>query len=99
MRRQQHEGVDLARHFVEDSPGCRERWELGSMDADKGDWAADFPAWCDLNCKWAAFPKQEALDGAKSCRTFVALHCQYLDRIVAKNARCAAGGQGEPQQR
>ncbi len=69
------------------------------MKTEDGEAPPDFPLWCDLSCKWAAFPKQEALDGAKSCRTFVALHCQYLDRIVAKNARCAAGGQGEPQQR
>jgi len=49
-----------------------------------------FPRWCDLECAWAEFPKEGALDGAGSCRTFAALHCRYLRRIVAKNAPCAA---------
>jgi hypothetical protein len=45
--------------------------------------------WCDLTCPEASFPSQEAVDGAGSCRTFVALHCRVLDRLVAKNAPCA----------
>lgn len=44
---------------------------------------------CDLRCPHADFPKQTDIDGAKSCRTFVALYCKQLDRIVSKNAPCA----------
>jgi len=49
-----------------------------------------FPKWCDLTCPHAAFPKEEALDGSLSCRTFAALHCGWLDEIVTKNAPCEA---------
>ncbi len=56
--------------------------------------------WCDLTCPEASFPRQEAVDGAGSCRTFAALYCARLKRLVAKNAPCAAEkgaqGQGEP---
>ncbi len=45
---------------------------------------------CDLHCEHAEFPTQEHLDGAHSCRTFTALYCRYLDRLVTKNAPCAA---------
>ena len=44
---------------------------------------------CDLRCEFAEFPKQENLDGSKSCRTFAALYCTKLERIVSKNAPCA----------
>jgi len=44
--------------------------------------------WCDLKCRYARWPEEEALDGAKSCRTFVALYCGKSGRIVAKNAPC-----------
>lgn len=46
--------------------------------------------WCDLSCPHAAFPKDDAVDGAGSCRTFAALYCAKLKRLVAKNAPCAA---------
>jgi hypothetical protein len=49
--------------------------------------------WCDLTCPEASFPRQEAGDGAGSCRTFSALHCRVLDRLVAKNAPCAVQAQ------
>lgn len=49
--------------------------------------------WCDLTCPEASFPRQGAVDGAGSCRTFAALHCRVLDRLVAKNAPCAAEAQ------
>jgi len=45
---------------------------------------------CDLRCPDAAFPKEEATDGAGSCRTFAALYCARLDRLVHKNAPCQA---------
>ena len=44
--------------------------------------------WCDLSCPQASFPQDEAVDGAGSCRTFVALYCKKLDRLVPKNAPC-----------
>ena len=44
---------------------------------------------CDLACEYAEFPSEENVDGAKSCRTFAALHCRKLDRLVTKNAPCA----------
>ncbi|MGQ9559021.1 MAG: hypothetical protein ACUVWA_00775 [Candidatus Oleimicrobiaceae bacterium] len=44
---------------------------------------------CDLRCKFASFPKEEAVDGARSCRTFAALWCAQLQALVPKNAPCA----------
>jgi hypothetical protein len=44
--------------------------------------------WCDLSCEYASFPKTEAVDGAGSCRTFAALYCARLDRLVHKNGPC-----------
>lgn len=46
--------------------------------------------WCDLSCPEAEFPRQEAVDGAGSCRTFSALYCRRLQRLVPKNAPCQA---------
>ncbi len=44
---------------------------------------------CDLRCEHASFPKEEAVDGARSCRTFAALWCAQLQALVPKNAPCA----------
>lgn len=44
--------------------------------------------WCDLSCEHASFPREEAVDGAGSCRTFLALKCAKLGRLVHKNAPC-----------
>lgn len=44
---------------------------------------------CDLRCEYASFPKEENIDGAKSCRTFAALWCSQLESLVTKNAPCA----------
>ena len=44
---------------------------------------------CDMRCPDASFPKDENLDGAKSCRTFSALWCSKLNGLVTKNAPCA----------
>jgi hypothetical protein len=53
---------------------------------------------CDLRCEFAAFPQQDNLDGAKSCRTFAALWCKALQQIVSKNAPCAVQfGQRRPK--
>jgi hypothetical protein len=37
---------------------------------------------CDLECKYARFPKSDAVDGSRSCRTFIAL------QLVHKNLPC-----------
>ena len=43
---------------------------------------------CDLRCDFADFPKEDAVDGSKSCRTFMALWCNELKKYVTKNAPC-----------
>lgn len=53
---------------------------------------------CDLKCEHAAFPDQVDVDGAKSCRTFAALWCRELEKLVTKNAPCAVVfGQRRPK--
>ncbi len=42
---------------------------------------------CDLECKYASFPDKLS-DGSKTCRTFVALYCKKMKRLVYKNASC-----------
>ena len=54
--------------------------------------------WCDLSCPEAGFPRQEAVDGAGSCRTFAALYCRKLDRLVPKNAPCALEAEADHNQ-
>ena len=43
---------------------------------------------CDLKCRYASFPGEEAVDGARSCRTFVALYCSRKKSYVHKNLPC-----------
>jgi hypothetical protein len=43
---------------------------------------------CDLRCRYAAFPKEDAVDGAGSCRTFSALYCERKRTYVHKNMPC-----------
>lgn len=43
---------------------------------------------CDLMCRYAETPRDEALDGSGSCRTFVALYCTKKKAVVAKNMPC-----------
>lgn len=43
---------------------------------------------CDLYCRHAEFPKEEAVDGSGSCRTFIALYCTLKRTLVAKNKIC-----------
>ena len=45
---------------------------------------------CDLKCPHARFPDESSVDGAGSCRTFAALYCDKLKRLVYKNASCPA---------
>ncbi len=44
---------------------------------------------CDLDCTYARFPKSDAVDGSRSCRTFVALECRRKKKLVHKNLPCA----------
>jgi hypothetical protein len=44
--------------------------------------------WCDLTCEYASFPTVTAVDGAGSCRTFKALNCARLNRLVHQNGPC-----------
>jgi hypothetical protein len=43
---------------------------------------------CDLNCRYARWPNDRAMDGAGSCRTFQALFCEKRKSLVHKNAPC-----------
>ena len=43
---------------------------------------------CDLKCVYASFPTEEAVDGARSCRTFAALYCRKKRAYVHKNMPC-----------
>ncbi|HED00220.1 MAG TPA: hypothetical protein ENN18_07545 [Proteobacteria bacterium] len=43
---------------------------------------------CDMQCKYASWPKDEAVDGAASCRTFQAIYCEKKGRLVHKNLPC-----------
>ncbi len=54
--------------------------------------------WCDLSCEHASFPKEQAVDGAGSCRTFAALYCAKLERLVHKNGLCPCEVDDEPGQ-
>jgi hypothetical protein len=44
--------------------------------------------WCDLTCEHASFPQTDAVDGSGSCRTFAALFCARLNKLVHKNGPC-----------
>lgn len=46
------------------------------------------PSWCDMLCPDARWPEDEALDGAGSCRTFIAVYCEKYKRLNKKNAPC-----------
>ncbi len=43
---------------------------------------------CDLMCTYAETPKETAVDGSGSCRTFVALYCSIKKSLVHKNMPC-----------
>ncbi len=43
---------------------------------------------CDLMCRHAEIPKDGALDGSGSCRTFIAVYCRRKKTFVPKNAAC-----------
>jgi hypothetical protein len=48
-----------------------------------------FLGFCDLMCKYAEIPKDTAVDGSGSCRTFVALYCNLKRSLVHKNMPCS----------
>ncbi len=56
---------------------------------------------CDLDCKFASFPKSEAVDGSRSCRTVIALYCRKKTSLVHKNLPCRdkQASSGRPKQR
>ncbi|SPD76221.1 hypothetical protein PITCH_A850024 [uncultured Desulfobacterium sp.] len=43
---------------------------------------------CDLNCAFASWAKDNGLDGSGSCRTFQAIYCTKMGRHVHKNMPC-----------
>jgi len=43
---------------------------------------------CDLNCEYASWPKDDSLDGSGSCRTFQAIFCKKKSCHVQKNMPC-----------
>ncbi|NJD55123.1 MAG: hypothetical protein FIA94_01815 [Nitrospirae bacterium] len=43
---------------------------------------------CDIDCRFAEFPSSDAVDGSKSCRTFIALYCRKKKGLVHKNLPC-----------
>ena len=50
--------------------------------------AASLLNFCDMMCMYAQMPKDTAVDGAGSCRTFVALYCDIKKSLVHKNMPC-----------
>lgn len=50
--------------------------------------AGELMEFCDMDCKYAQFPKSDAVDGSRSCRTFVALYCKRKKKLVHKNSPC-----------
>ncbi|HQP51800.1 MAG TPA: hypothetical protein PLA06_06445 [Syntrophorhabdaceae bacterium] len=39
-------------------------------------------------CEYAEHPKETAVDGSGSCRTFVAIYCNLKKSLVHKNMPC-----------
>lgn len=48
------------------------------------------PRFCDMTCEYAEWPKDKALDGSMSCRTFQAIRCRKIKKTVHKNGPCQA---------
>ncbi len=44
---------------------------------------------CDLMCTYAEIPRETAVDGSGSCRTFIALRCNLKKTLVHKNMPCS----------
>jgi hypothetical protein len=54
---------------------------------------------CDLQCRYAQWPEDEAVDGSESCRTFQAVFCTKKARLVPKNAPCLEKEKGKKTSR
>jgi len=46
-------------------------------------------SFCDFMCRYAEVPKEGALDGSGSCRTFIAVYCNRKKTFVPKNIACS----------
>ena len=44
---------------------------------------------CDMRCEYARFPRDDDIDGSRSCQTYLAIWCEQLQAYVTKNAPCA----------
>jgi hypothetical protein len=44
---------------------------------------------CDMRREYAEFPKEDDIDGSRSCQTYLAIWCTKLNQYVTKNAPCA----------
>ena len=53
--------------------------------------------WCDLTCPEASFPKDPAVDGAGSCRTFAALYCAQAETPGGQERALRGRGHGPRQ--
>ena len=53
---------------------------------------------CDMQCKYSDWPKDDALDGSGSCRTFQALYCKKRGQLVHKNLPCPDKVQEEAEE-
>jgi hypothetical protein len=67
-------------------PGFRRGDDLEDFLRDRQTCSMEF---CDLNCRYARWPEERAVDGAESCRTFQAVFCEKRNRLVHKNAPCS----------
>ena len=56
--------------------------------SDRKGWCGGAMDFCDLRCKYASFPDSSAVDGSRSCRTFIALYCGKRRSLVHKNLPC-----------
>lgn len=45
---------------------------------------------CDMDCMYATFPTSDAVDGSRSCRTFVALYCKRKtnNKVAVERLNC-----------
>ena len=58
------------------------------MRVNHAEAGGDSMKWCDLSCEHASFPRTEAVDGSGACRTFAALYCARLHKLVHKHGPC-----------
>jgi hypothetical protein len=68
--------------------GWRLRYEAGTLSGREVTTMAGFLDFCDLMCRHAEMPKDDAVDGSGSCRTFVAVYCTLKQSLVHKNMPC-----------